>query len=90
MNGDPVPIDPAKAVEAGYWFGMIDAIRDVYRMTFKDIKPSTFSSLPSGSTCDDDLSSKIAESSPERLDLADLVIFFNILLPEISTIDLIF
>jgi hypothetical protein len=40
MNTDPVPIDPAKAIEAGYWFGVIDAIRDVYRMTFKDIKPS--------------------------------------------------
>ena len=40
MSSNPIPIDPAKAIEAGYWFGVIDAIRDVYRMTFKDIKPS--------------------------------------------------
>ena len=40
MSSNPIPIDPAKAIEAGYWFGVIDAIRDVYRMTFKDITPS--------------------------------------------------
>ena len=34
----PTRIDVTKAIETAYWFGMVDGIRDCYRMVFKDPK----------------------------------------------------
>ena len=35
---EPTRIDVTKAIETAYWFGMVDGIRDCYRMAFKDPK----------------------------------------------------
>ena len=35
---EPTRIDVSKAIETAYWFGMVDGIRDTYRMVFKDPK----------------------------------------------------
>ena len=35
---EPTRIDVSKAIETAYWFGMVDGIRDCYRMVFKDPK----------------------------------------------------
>ena len=37
---EPTRIDVTKAIETAYWFGMVDGIRDCYRMVFKDAKGS--------------------------------------------------
>ena len=38
MNEEPTRIDVSKAVETAYWYGMIDGIRDTYKMIFKTPK----------------------------------------------------
>lgn len=37
---EPTRIDVSKAIETAYWYGMVDGIRDTYRMIFKDPKGS--------------------------------------------------
>merc|ERR1719379_267966 len=53
---------------------------------FIDIQPSPLISLPSGSASDDDLSSKILETSLKWFDLAKPVILLNVGLPQVRTI----
>jgi hypothetical protein len=38
MNDKPTRIDVNKAIETAYWYGMIDGIRDTYKMIFKKPK----------------------------------------------------
>ena len=38
MSQERTRIDVTKAIETSYWFGMVDGIRDTYRMVFKEPK----------------------------------------------------
>jgi len=38
MNEEATRIDVSKAIETAYWYGMIDGIRDTYKMIFKTPK----------------------------------------------------
>ena len=40
MSSQGIRIHVGKAIETAYWFGMVDGIRDTYRMVFKDSKGS--------------------------------------------------
>jgi len=40
MSQERTRIDVSQAIETAYWFGMVDGIRDTYRMVFKDPKGS--------------------------------------------------
>jgi hypothetical protein len=60
MNEQGVRIDVVKAIETAYWFGMVDGIRDTYRMVFKD---------PKGS---DRLNTTLSETLDRVMELANL------------------
>jgi len=60
MNQEPTRIDVTKAVETAYWFGIVDGIRDCYRMVFKD---------PNGS---DKLNTALTETLERVMELANL------------------
>ena len=53
-------IDVTKAIETAYWFGMVDGIRDTYRMVFKDPKPT------------DRLNTALSETLDRVMELANL------------------
>ena len=36
MNEEQTRINVSKAIEAAYWYGMIDVVRDMYRMAMND------------------------------------------------------
>ena len=56
----PTRIDVSKAIETAYWFGMVDGIRDTYRMVFKD---------PNGSNR---LDTALSETLDRVMELANL------------------
>ena len=60
MNQEPTRIDVTKAIETAYWFGIVDGIRDCYRMVFKD---------PNGS---DKLNTALTETLERVMELANL------------------
>mmetsp|Transcript_53260 Transcript_53260/g.80793 ORF Transcript_53260/g.80793 Transcript_53260/m.80793 type:complete len:422 (-) Transcript_53260:187-1452(-) len=53
------------------------------------VDPSTLESLPPCSSVDHAVGVKSLESALERLDLADAIVFLNVLLPEISAVSLV-
>jgi hypothetical protein len=57
---EPTRIDVSKAIETAYWFGMVDGIRDTYRMVFKD---------PNGSNR---LNTALSETLDRVMELANL------------------
>mmetsp|Transcript_10767 Transcript_10767/g.25485 ORF Transcript_10767/g.25485 Transcript_10767/m.25485 type:complete len:233 (-) Transcript_10767:277-975(-) len=59
------------------------------RGVLEKIDPSTFESLPSGTSVDHAVSLESLESTLEGFDLADTVVLFNVLLPQIGTVTLV-
>jgi hypothetical protein len=56
---------------------------------FEDVDPSSIVSLPASSTSDHDLTVEIVEASDEWLNLAYLIVLFDINLPEIGSVFLV-
>jgi hypothetical protein len=57
--------------------------------SLEDIDPSSLVTLPASSAGDHDLTVQIIESPNERLDLANLIVSFDVELPKISSVFLI-
>lgn len=54
--------------------------------SFEDINPCSLISLPSSSSSDHSLTLEVSEPSQEWLNLADLVVLFDILLPKVGSV----
>jgi hypothetical protein len=72
MNEEQTRINVSKAIETAYWYGMIDGIRDTYKMIFKTPKGTSKLNIALTETMDKILETANIDDKYARFILSEL------------------
>ena len=76
MSQERTRIDVTKAIETSYWFGMVDGIRDTYRMVFKEPKGTDKLNTTLSETLDRVMEQANLEQKNMHQEFSSLLVFY--------------